>query len=121
MQAGLKARATRAALKGCATLLLVASVSADDWPQWRGPAGTGVSTDGSVPLQWSEKDGIAWRAPLGGAGVSTPVVWGNRVFVTSQAGAGVRREGNHPTLMQGGGAREAGERPLHPGSAAPKP
>jgi outer membrane protein assembly factor BamB len=71
-----------------------------------------VSAERALPLHWSEKEGIAWRAPLGGAGVSTPIVWRDRVFVTSQSGAGVRRDGNHPTLVQSGSAREAGERAL---------
>ncbi|MGH9314737.1 MAG: PQQ-binding-like beta-propeller repeat protein, partial [Vicinamibacterales bacterium] len=111
-----------AGLRACATLLsllvLTVHVRADDWPQWRGPAGTGVSAERALPLHWSEKEGIAWRAPLGGAGVSTPIVWGDRVFVTSQAGAGARRDGNHPTLVQGGGARDAGEQALKRAAAA---
>lgn len=110
-----------ATLKACAAMLLMVaspavaraqSGASEGWPQWRGPAGTGVSAERAVPLRWSEKEGVAWRAPLGGAGVSTPIVWRDRVFVTSQSGAGARREGNHPTLLQGGGAREAGERAL---------
>jgi outer membrane protein assembly factor BamB len=105
---------TRAALKGCATLLLIVPLHADNWPQWRGPDGTGVSAERALPLHWTEKEGVAWRTPLGGTGVSSPIVWGDRVFVTSQAGSGVRREGNHPTLVQGGGAKEAGERALTP-------
>jgi outer membrane protein assembly factor BamB len=84
----------------------------EGWPQWRGPAGTGVSSERTIPLHWNETEGIAWRAPLGGAGVSTPIVWGDRVFVTSQSGVGVRRDGTHPTLVQGGSAREAGEQVL---------
>ena len=86
--------------------------ASEGWPQWRGPAGTGVSAERALPLHWSEKEGVAWRSPLGGTGVSTPIVWGDRIFVTSQSGAGNRREGNHPTLVQGGGAKEAGERAL---------
>jgi outer membrane protein assembly factor BamB len=71
-----------------------------------------VSADRALPLHWDEKEGVAWRTPLGGTGVSSPIVWGDRIFVTSQAGAGLRREGNHPTLVQGGDAKEAGERAL---------
>lgn len=52
---------------------------------------------------------MLWRAPLAGLGVSSPVVWGNRVYVTSQAGDGVRRQGNHPSLVQGGNRAESGE------------
>ncbi len=52
---------------------------------------------------------MRWRARLAGLGVSSPVVWGNRVYVTSQAGDGVRRQGNHPSLVQGGNRAESGE------------
>src|SRR5512134_1158751 len=89
-----------------------ALASADDWPQWRGPAGTGVSSETGLPLRWSAKENIAWTAALGGQGVSTPIVIGDRVIVTSQIGSGVRRPGNHPRLTQGGDAAAAGERAL---------
>jgi outer membrane protein assembly factor BamB len=91
---------------------------AEDWPQWRGPAGTGVSTEQSLPERWSDTEGVAWKARLRGVGVSSPVVSGDRVFVTSQVGAGVRREGNHPTLVQDGSASARGERGLAAGAAA---
>ena len=98
-------------------VVLNATTHADNWPQWRGPAGTGVSTERALPLRWSDADGVAWKAPLRGTGVSSPIVWNDRVFVTSQLGAVARREGNHPTLMQSGDARQAGERSLRPASA----
>jgi hypothetical protein len=55
---------------------------------------------------------VAWKAPIGGLGVSTPIVVGDRVFVTSQVGAGVRQGGNHPRLVQGSNAAAAGERAI---------
>ena len=82
-----------------------------DWPSWRGPNG-GVAADRSLPTQWSASENIAWKAPIAGAGVSTPIVSGDRVYVTSQIGAGVRREGNHPRLVQGADAASQGERAL---------
>lgn len=91
---------------------------AQDWPQWRGPAGTGVSTEQSLPERWSDTEGVAWKARLRGVGVSSPVVSGDRVFVTSQVGAGVRREGSHPTLVQDGNAGARGERGLAASAAA---
>jgi outer membrane protein assembly factor BamB len=91
---------------------LVVAVTADDWPHWRGPAATGVSPETGLPVSWSRTAGIAWRAPLVGAGVSSPVVWRDQVYVTSQAGAGVRRAGTHPTLVQGADAAASGERTL---------
>ena len=84
-------------------------IVADNWPQWRGTDANGVSLETALPASWSATQGIAWRTKLDGAGVSTPIVWGERVFVTSQIGTGVRRSGNHPTLVQGA---DAGERNL---------
>ncbi len=93
-------------------LTLGGSPLAADWPQWRGPHGTGIADDTNVPERWSAADNVAWKAPLAGLGVSSPIVAGDRVFVTSQAGAGVRRPGNHPRLAQGAAASAAGERAL---------
>jgi outer membrane protein assembly factor BamB len=95
----------------CICLLGVASLAAD-WPHWRGPNASGVSPDGTLPISWSATDGIAWKAPIAGTGVSTPIVSGDRVYVTSQIGAGIRREGNHPRLVQGADAAAQGERAL---------
>ena len=55
----------------------------EDWPQFRGPNGTGVSVDSPIPLEWSSDKHIAWKAPVPGAGWSQPVIVGNLVFVTS--------------------------------------
>jgi outer membrane protein assembly factor BamB len=65
-----------------------------------------------LPSTWSATANVAWQSPLEGAGVSSPIVSGNRVFVTSQAGDGRRRAGNHPTLTQGGDPKSAGETTL---------
>lgn len=56
---------------------------AENWPQWRGPAGDGVSHEQNLPIAWSEKQGLAWKTPLPAWGDSTPAIWGNAVFVTS--------------------------------------
>jgi outer membrane protein assembly factor BamB len=97
---------------------LTCSLGAADWPQWRGPQATGVADDRTLPLRWSATENIAWKAPIAGLGVSTPIISGDRVFVTSQIGAGVRRPGNHPRLVQGGDAAAAGERALGAGRGA---
>ena len=54
-----------------------------NWPQWRGPLGTGESPDGRPPLMWSETENLRWKTPLVGQGHSSPVTWGNRVFLTA--------------------------------------
>ncbi len=95
------------------------SVAAADWPQWRGPRGTGATDEKNLPVKWSATENVAWKAAIGGLGVSSPIVSGDRVFVTSQIGAGVRRPGNHPRLAQGSSAGTAGERALPAGRGGP--
>jgi len=107
------------ALPVAATLVFsiaLATAQASDWPQWRGPQGTGLSDDRNLPERWSATENIAWKAPIAGAGISTPVVAGGRIYVTSQIGAGVSRQG--PRLVQGEDAAAAGERALATGRAA---
>jgi outer membrane protein assembly factor BamB len=53
------------------------------WPQWRGPLGTGAAPVGNPPVEWSEQKNIRWKVPLSGTGYSTPVAWGNDIFVTA--------------------------------------
>lgn len=99
------------------TLLMVGSlavlVHADDWPNWRGPASSGISSERGLPERWSDGDNIAWKARLDGLGISSPIVSGDLVFVTSQQGNGDVRPG--PRLAQSGDAGGAGERPLGAG------
>jgi outer membrane protein assembly factor BamB len=56
---------------------------AEDWPAWRGPRGDGTSLETNVPIKWSRTDNIAWKTPIPGIGHSSPIVHGDRVFVTS--------------------------------------
>lgn len=61
---------------------------ADDWPQWRGPSGMGISLESDLPTRWGAEENIVWTADLAGRGASTPIISGERIFVTSQIGAG---------------------------------
>src|ERR1700754_290229 len=56
---------------------------AGDWPQWRGPEATGVSTEKGVPIVWHEERSIVWKCPLPPWGTSTPAIWGSSIFVTT--------------------------------------
>ena len=56
---------------------------AANWPGWRGPSGDGTSPEKDIPLKWSSTENIAWKAAIPGKGHSSPVVWGDRVFLTS--------------------------------------
>ena len=62
------------------------------WPQFRGPAGAGVLTDGKLPITWSTKDNVAWRVDVEGRGWSSPVAWDNTVFLTSAISPGTFKE-----------------------------
>jgi outer membrane protein assembly factor BamB len=66
--------------------LLTASATAQEWPRFRGPNGSGVSAS-DLPTRWTEKD-YRWQAKLPGPGHSSPVLWGERLFVTSAGDAG---------------------------------
>ena len=55
----------------------------DNWPQWRGPGGHGLSDDADIPTTWSEDENILWKTPIEGRGHSSPIVWGDRVFLTT--------------------------------------
>lgn len=53
------------------------------WPQWRGPLGTGVGPHSDPPIEWSEDRNIVWKKALPGLGHSTPIIWGDRIFLTT--------------------------------------
>ena len=63
----------------CAPGLLLA----ENWPGWRGPSGDGISPEKGIPTTWSATENIAWKVAIPGNGHSSPVVWGNKVFVTT--------------------------------------
>ena len=69
-------------------LLLAGSAAAENWPQWRGPSGDGISPEKNLPEVWGPEQNIRWRTPLPGLGTSTPIIWDDLVFVTSQLGMG---------------------------------
>ncbi len=54
-----------------------------NWPQFRGPLGTGTAPDADPPIEWSEEKNIRWKIPLPGLGHSSPIVWENSNFLTS--------------------------------------
>ena len=60
----------------------------EQWSQWRGPLGTGVSPTGTPPITWSEDSNIRWKVVIPGSGISTPVVWDNQIFVTTAIAVG---------------------------------
>ena len=65
------------------------SADAADWPQFRGPAVSGVSTEKGLPTKWGAKDGVAWKVEMPGPGTSSPAFIGDRIFITCYTGYNV--------------------------------
>ena len=63
------------------TGLAGAEAALENWPAWRGPTLNGVALKGSPPVTWSETENVKWKVELPGAGSSTPVVWGDKIFI----------------------------------------
>jgi outer membrane protein assembly factor BamB len=66
-----------------AALLCSATISAENWPQWRGPGSQGISTETRLPAEWTPSKNVAWKVEVPGRGHSAPVVWNDRVFLTT--------------------------------------
>ena len=69
----------------CQTVVLLCStaafLSADNWPHWRGPLHNGVSGEKNLPVKWSTEENITWKLPLPALSGSTPIIWGDRIFL----------------------------------------
>ena len=78
------ARVIPAILVGC--LLLLASCTTSKWPQFRGPESNMVVANNNLPDEWGADKNIRWTCDLSGVGWSSPVVWGNKIFITSAFG-----------------------------------
>lgn len=86
---------------------LLAQADAAHWPQWRGPTGDGVAR-GSAPQAWSDGEHVRWKLELPGRGVSTPIVYGERLFLTTAVPTDPDSSAPEPTED---GGRGAGSRP----------
>lgn len=64
-----------------ASTILVNAARADNWERFRGPNGNGISADKNVPIKFSAKDGTLWSIDIPGDGASSPIIWGDRVFL----------------------------------------
>jgi outer membrane protein assembly factor BamB len=76
--------ASRSLLAACLLLASARCALAENWPQWRGPRNDGTSLETNLPTEWSNDKNIAWKLPLPGKAGSTPVIWGDRIFLTSE-------------------------------------
>ena len=67
-------------------LSFTSTLTAGNWPSWRGPSGNGISSEKGLPTSWSDSKNVAWKIDLPGQGGATPAVWGKQVFVTAVDG-----------------------------------
>lgn len=76
---------------GLITLGLATFAHAENWPAWRGPTGQGYCAEKDVPVEWSATKNVKWKVPLADQGNSTPIIWGNKIFLTqANKGGSVR-------------------------------
>jgi outer membrane protein assembly factor BamB len=83
----------------CALALLAglaATASAEDWPQFRGPTGQGISTSKDVPVEWGATKNVAWNVEVPGRGWSSPVLTAGKLYLTTAVGANTMGDGNTP-------------------------
>ena len=73
----------------CAIALLPDTVRAENWPQFRGPGGLGISQEKDLPITWSEKENVAWKTAMPGYGSSSPIVLDGKLYITCYSGYGM--------------------------------
>src|SRR5262245_30684789 len=92
------------------SLCLIAALHAgDNWPQWRGPTDDGRSDSTSLPTEWNLEKYIAWKAELPSWSGGTPVIWRERIFVTSPNKANPASGGREPTEPGARGQQTGGK------------
>ena len=111
---------TKIGLGGLAGLAwsLAGTVTAENWPTWRGPAANGVAPGSNPPTEFSESKNVQWKTKVPGSGSSTPVIWGDQVFVIT-----AEKTGKKVAAAAGGDSRERGqgaERRQRPDSERPE-
>ena len=81
------------------------AVAGDQWPQFRGPSSSGVIDGEGLPDRWSDRENVVWKTAIPGRAWSSPIVWGDRIFVTTA----IREEGDQEAVKKGlyiGGERK---------------
>ena len=80
---------TRALLVTFILTTATAAVRAENWPQWRGPSLNGVSTEKNLPVEWTTEENVTWKLELPEWSGSTPIIWGDRIFLNVAARDGL--------------------------------
>ena len=94
------------------------TANAENWPTWRGPTANGVAPGGNPPTEFSESKNVQWKTKVPGSGSSTPVIWGDQVFVLT-----AEKTGKKVAAAAGSESRERGqeaERRQRPGGERPE-
>jgi len=78
--------------------LTIAAGAEDYWPTWRGPAANGTAAKGNPPTTWSESENIKWKVELPGKGHSSPVIWGNKIFLQTAIDTGKAQTTETPSV-----------------------
>ncbi len=76
----------------CVTALTATAATDANWPHWRGPLANGIAPAGNPPTTWSETNNVKWKAKIPGKGFSTPIIWGNQIFLQSAIATGKKIE-----------------------------
>ncbi len=101
-------------------LLLSSAIFAQDnaydqnWPQWRGPLATGVAPHATPPTEWSEDKNVRWKINLPGKGNSSPIIWGDVLYVLSAVGVGEKMAEDKKDEEPAGDGRRRGRRGIQP-------
>ena len=85
---------------GAVVFAAATSLHANDWPQFRGPTGDGIALATNLPLTWSPTQNVAWKVPVPGRGRSSPVILGDRIWLTTAHESGVKTFPEGPDKMQ---------------------
>src|SRR5262245_38005227 len=112
-------KARRSSIAALTLLFLYAGASAEDWSTFRGPAGSGASTDKNLPTVWSQEN-FLWKTKLPGLGSSTPITVGDKVFVTCYAGYGaklIKTDLSKSKSPAESGKKDGAKGPAHDGAA----
>jgi outer membrane protein assembly factor BamB len=96
-----------ASLSALIAVSALAAGADDYWPAWRGPAANGTAAKGNPPVTWSESENIKWKVEIPGEGRSSPVIWGDKIFLL--------------TAIDTGRTKSAGTQSNQPATPAPKP
>lgn len=99
----------------CGTSLTGSADTPAHWPSWRGPLQTGEAPDAQPPTRWSESENILWKTEIPGKGHGTPVVWGNRIYLTTAVESGRLSEvtGHDPVSHEGHDGAHDNLKPSH--------